>query len=270
MKLVWGMVLVVAVQAMTSCQAYKRDLMLQFDENFSAKDVEKSINQAYNNYVIRPGDLVRFDVFTNDGERLSDPNYELSIQQGSQQVAQIKEKLTYLVMADGTCRFPMIGIVSILGLTINQAEELIQEAFNAFYTDTFVKLRLANRRVVLLGAIGGGQAGSGGQVIPLDNENVNILEVLALAGGINQGGKVGAIKLVRGDINNPEIFELDLSTLSGMKKGGMIVQPGDVIYVEPWRRSFRETLSDISPVLSLISSVTTLVFIIQRSNTNKK
>ena len=215
MKLIWGIVLIAAIQVLTSCQAYKRDLMLQFDENFTAEDVEKSIDRASENYVIKTGDLIRFDVFTNDGERLSDPNNELSSQQGNSQASQSKEKFTYLVMADGTCRFPMIGVVSMQGLTILQAEELIQESFNEFYTDAFVKIRPANRRVVLLGAIGGGQAGSGGTVIPLENENVNILEVLALAGGVNQGGKVGSIKLVRGDLNNPKVFAMDLSTISG-------------------------------------------------------
>ena len=262
MRLIWATGLIATIQLLTSCQAYKRDLMLQFDKGFSASDVEKIVDRATENYVIRPGDLIRLDVFTNDGERLSDPNFELSSQQGNQQLAQIKEKFTYLVMADGTCRFPLIDVISIEDLTVDQAEELIQEAFNEFYTDAFVKLRPANRRVVLLGAIDGGEVGSGGKVIPLDNENVNILEVLALAGGVNQGGKVGSIKLVRGNLNDPRVFDINLSTISGLKKGGIIIEPGDVIYIEPWRRPFRETLRDVSPVLSLITSATTLVFVI--------
>jgi len=266
MRFIWALLLITAIQSLTGCQAYKRDLMLQFDEEFSAADVQKSIDRVSANYVIRTGDYLRFDVFTNEGERLVDPNFELSIQGNNQQLTQLKDRFTYLVQADGTCRFPMVGKISLDGLTIDQAEEMLQESFDASYTDSFVKLRPANRRVVVLGAIGGGQAGSGGAVIPLDNENVNVLEMIALAGGINQGGRVGSIKLIRGDLSDPRVFDINLSTISGMKKGGMIVESGDVIYVEPWRRPFRETLRDITPVISLVTSVTTLIFVIQNSN----
>ena len=157
--------------------------------------------------------------------------------------------------------------ISVEGLTINAAEEMLQEAFNKFYKEAFIKLRPANRRVVVLGAVGGGQGGSGGAVIPLDNENINILEVLALAGGVDQGGKVESIKLIRGDLQDPQVFEMNLGTIDGLKRGGMIVESGDVIYVEPWRRPFRETLTDVSPVISILSSTITLIFVIQ--NTTK-
>jgi len=261
MKFTWGILLIVAMQMMSGCRAYKRDLMLQFDENFSASDVQKSVDRAAANYVIRPGDYLSLAVFTNDGERLVDPNNELAGNRQSQST-QRKDDFEYLVLADGTCRFPMIGIVSVIDLTTNQAEELVQEAFDEYYKGSFVKLEPTNRRVVVLGATAGG-----GAVIPLPDENVSILEVLALAGGIEQGAKVESIKLIRGDLNNPLVFDMDMSTISGMKRGSMIVEPGDMIYVEPWRRPFRSTLQDISPILGLVSTTLTLVFVIQSSTT---
>jgi len=250
--------LIIAMQLMSGCKAYKRDLILQFDEDFSASDVQKSVDRAAANYVIRPGDYLSLDVFTNDGERLVDPNNELGANQQSQST-QRKDSFEYLVLADGTCRFPMIGVVSVIDLTTNQAEELIQEAFDEYYKGSFVKLEPTNRRVVVLGAA------AGGGVIPLPNENVNVLEVLALAGGIEQGGEVESVKLIRGDLSNPLVFDMDLSTISGMKRGVTLVEPGDIIYIEPWRRPFKQTLQDVAPVLSLISSSLTLIFVIQNS-----
>jgi polysaccharide export outer membrane protein len=101
--------------------------------------------------------------------------------------------------------------------------------------------------------------------VPLQNEHTNVLEVLALAGGIQQGAKVESIKLVRGGLNEPQIYNIDLSTISGMQQSGMIVEPDDIIYLEPWRRPFRQTIQDVAPVISLITSATTLVFVIQNS-----
>ena len=266
MKYIWGLMVIVALHLLTSCQAYKRDLMLQFDEKFDASAVEKSVERAALNYIIRPGDYIRLDIFTNDGERLIDPNFELmQNMQGGQQMTQFKDRFVYLVMMDGTCRLPKVGTISVQGLTINEAEELLQETYNDFYRDSYVKIRPANRRAIVLGGINGRQSGGGGAVIPLDNENMTVLEVLALAGGVEQGAKVSSIRLVRGDLNEPKVYEINLSTIDGMKQSGMIVESGDVIYVEPWRRPFRETVRDVSPILSVVTSVTTLVFVIQNS-----
>lgn len=269
MKHFWAIPVLATVLLSSGCRAYKRDLMLQFDERFDASKVEKSVEKAHENYVIRPGDFIRLDVFTNGGERLIDPNMELMEGGGgSQQMMQFRDRFTYLVMDDGTSRLPKVGIQKLDGLTINEAEEMLQEMYEAFYLDAFVKIRPANRRVVVLGAIGTAQLGSGGAVVPLDNENMTVLEVLALAGGVQQGGKVESIRLVRGELSNPQVFEIDLSTLAGMQMSGMVVETGDIIYVEPWRRPFRETVRDVSPILSVVTSVTTLVFVI--SNTNNR
>jgi polysaccharide export outer membrane protein len=269
MKNIWLLVPIMVMQILSGCQAYKRDLMLQFDERFDASAVEKSVDRAALNYIIQPGDYIRVDVFTNDGERLIDPNFELMQNMaGGQQMTQVKDRFVYLVMVDGTCRLPKLGTISVDGLTINEAEELLQESYNDFYRESFVKIRPANRRAIVLGATNGMQGRiGGGQVVPLDNENMTVLEVLALAGGIEQGGKVSSIRLVRGELNDPKVFDIDLSTIAGMKQTGMIVESGDVIYIEPWRRPFRETLRDVSPILSVLTSVTTLVFVIQNSNT---
>ena len=99
-------------------------------------------------------------------------------------------------------------------------------------------------------------------VLPLENENTNLLEVLALAGGLNKDSKAHNIRLLRGDLNDPEVYLIDLSTVEGMKQSLVPVQPGDVIYVEPVRRVVSESLKDITPVLSILTSTLTLIILI--------
>ncbi|MEM6830107.1 MAG: polysaccharide export protein EpsE, partial [Bacteroidota bacterium] len=77
--------------------------------------------------------------------------------------------------------------------------------------------------------------------------------------GIEFGAKAQNIKLIRGDL----VYQIDLSTISGMKKTNMDVEPGDVIYIEPWRRPWLEALRDVAPALSLVSSVLTLIVVVQ-------
>jgi polysaccharide export outer membrane protein len=63
---------------------------------------------------------------------------------------------------------------------------------------------------------------------------------------------------LRGD----QVFVADFSTFEGYTRHNMIVAPGDVIYVEPIRRPFSEGLRDYGPLISIITSLTTLIVVI--------
>ena len=212
---------------------------------------------AERNYVIQVDDLLSLDVFTNDGERIIDPDFEL------QQVAGINNQnaieFNYLVQIDGQADLPMIGKVKLEGLTIDRAETILEGLYNEFYKDVFVRLAFTNKRVILLGA-------TGGQVIPLVNQNMTLVEVLALSGGLEFGAKSHNIRVIRGPLSNPTVFEVNLNTVEGMKQSVIAIEPGDIIYVEPWRRPFFEVLRDISPVLSATTSIIAFVVLINNIN----
>ena len=164
----------------------------------------------------------------------------------------------------------MVGRIRLSGLSLLQADSVLAIRFNEYYKETFVSTRVANNRVVVLGA-------SGGQVISLTNDNMNLLEVLALAGGVDGGGGGGGsglyrnggradnIRIIRGDLKNPRVQQIDLSTLNGMRRANLQVEPNDIIYVEPIRRPLLDALTEAGPLLSLTSLVlTTTLFLISR------
>ena len=202
--------------------------------------------------MLKPNDVLLLDVFTNEGERLIDPNQELMTNPGQQQQQQFRDRFQYIIQANGMATFPMIGDVKLEGMTLFEAELEIAKRFDRVYKGSFVKLRITNRRVFVLGA-------PGGRVVPIPNENTSIIEVLASAEGLEMGAKAQNIKLIRGK----DVYRINLSTISGMRETNMNVAPGDVIYVEPWRRPWLETLRDVSPALSLVSSVLTLIVVVQ-------
>lgn len=238
-----------------SCKAYKQDVMFKLDEDFTEQDLSVAIDQAERNYVIQVDDMLSLDVFTNNGERIVDPNNEL---QQNMQGMQNRPTFNYLVQTDGTVKFPIVGTLKIDSLTLDQAELLLQKKYDEFYKQSFVKLQFANKRVVVLGA-----TPSGGQIIRLANENVSLVEVLAMAGGLEMGSKAQNIKVIRGKLSDPEVYQINLSTVSGMKQSMLDIEPGDIIYIEPWRRPFVEGTKDIAPILSLLSSTLALVLVLQ-------
>lgn len=254
MKNIPAIAFVLLIPFAFSCKSYQPNVMFKADnEDLAAlraisEDVER-------NYSIRKNDYLTLSVYTNAGERIVDPDFELS-QDVQRNIYQERDRHRYLVQADGMVKLPIIGPIELEGLTLAEAEKTLEKAYGAYYNDPFVKLSYDNKRVIVLGAIGG-------QVIPLENENVNLLEALALAGGLNDQSKAYNIRLIRGDVNNPEVYLIDLSTIEGMRKANLDVMPNDIIYVEPVRRMVSESLRDITPVLSLVTSLFTLVILVR-------
>ena len=142
-----------------------------------------AVNRTERNYVIQPNDILDVRVNTNKGERILDPNGELQFGQpggglpargsapaGGQNGGGARPRNTgqgagtsasgseFLVQADGTVVLPMVGRMRLSGLSLLQADSVLAIRFNEYYKETFVSTRVANNRVVVLGA-------SGGQVI---------------------------------------------------------------------------------------------------------
>jgi polysaccharide export outer membrane protein len=229
--------------------------MLKPENGTYTHDLEYARYLAEKNYRIQVGDKLEIRVYTNEGERIIDPDYELQKDLNTNTIR--KEESIYLVKKDGRMKIPMIGDISLEGMTLSEAEDILQNEFGEFYKDPYIILEFVNKRVVVLGM-------EGGHVVPLENENMNLLEVLALAGGIPEDMKVRNIRIIRGDLNNPDVQIVDLTTIQGMQSADLNIYSGDIIYVEPVVRVFSESTRELIPLISIITSFVALILAIQR------
>ncbi|HEY3404940.1 MAG TPA: polysaccharide biosynthesis/export family protein [Ohtaekwangia sp.] len=216
-----------------------------------AQAMKTSATMAEKNYVIQKNDLLELEVYTSKGERLIDPDSYLQEDRPDSKNEGVTETPSYLVDEKGIVKFPMVGEIKITDLTLRQAEDILQTEYAKYYKDVFVVLKCTSKRVVVLGA-------PGGQVIPLTYENMRLTEVLALAKGVSNDAKATNIRVLRGN----EVYITDLSTFEGYQKNNLIMESGDVIYVEPIRRPFTEALRDYGPLISVITSLTTLIVVV--------
>ncbi|HEY8402003.1 MAG TPA: polysaccharide biosynthesis/export family protein [Cytophagaceae bacterium] len=234
-----------------SCKLYTQNRMFRTHQEYVVDSIQRLVENAEKRYVIQKDDYLQLKVYTNGGERVIDPDLELvkPIQQGQRLEHQ------YLVRENGYVKLPMVGDVYLEGYSLYQADSLLQIKYEAFYNTPFVVTTLVNRRVVVLGPMGG-------KVVPLENPNMNVIEAIAIYGGITYEGKAYNIKLIRGDLKNPDVQIIDLSTIEGMRKANLRLLPNDIIYIEPGRRILSESVRDIAPVIGLLTNLVTLILVI--------
>jgi protein involved in polysaccharide export with SLBB domain len=250
--------------------------------------LRRAVNRTARNYTIHANDLLNIQVFTNKGEKLIDPNGELrfgspSTTGGGGAIASpaasgglgsrggssatIPGSTQFVVQADGTVRLPLVDRVSLQGLSLIQADSVLKVRYSEYYKEPFIKTAVTNNRVVILGA-------PGGLVVNLAHDNMNLLEVLALAGGpdggasggstgiARNGGRIDNIRIIRGDLKNPQVQFINLNTIEGMRKGNLQVEPNDIIYVQPVRRPLLDNLADATPVLSVATTLLSAISIV--------
>ena len=294
--LLLGLPVLLLFSSCRSTRYYKARTMLRLtDENGKQLNKQQiaqlraAVNRTARNYLIQPNDYVDVRVYTNKGEKILDPNGELQFGGGPAGSSAPRptagrggatsgasggsgSNTEFLVQADGTVVLPLVSRVRISGLSLLQADSVLKEKYSEFYQEPFVTTRVTNNRVFILGS-------PGGQVISLVNDNMNLLEVLALAGGVDgggggggelyrYGGKVSNIRIIRGDLKDPQVQLVDLSTLAGMRRANLQMEPNDIVYIEPIRRPFLEALTDAAPLFSaasiLLTTTTILITVFRR------
>lgn len=214
-------------------------------------DYEYDVDQTIGNveYRVSPNDIVSMSVYTNDGFKLIDITTSAESVTSRLNNMNNNTNVQFLVEPDGMIKLPIIGKFKIAGMTIREAEKSLEAQYANFYNKPFVVIRVVNRRVTVFPGTGGS-----GRVVNLDNESTTVIEALALAGGITNTGKAKKIKLIRGDLRNPKVILIDLSTLEGLKQGNLLLQANDIIYVEPVPRLSQEVLTQITPIVGIITS----------------
>ena len=235
-----------------SCKGYKQNILLQTPEGYAVEEINKKSWDVESQYLIQPNDQLGVMVFSNKGERIIDPDFELSQDININQ-ANSKPELKYQVSHDGMVKLPMIGQIKLVGLNLREAEKEVETKYQEYYATPFVNISFLNKRITVVGEVN--------KVIPLNNENTHLIEVLSLADAVNNNIKVQNIRVVRSE----QVFVYDLSKIDGLKGANMIMQPGDIVYIEPVRRPFVESIRDYGPVISVVTSITAIIAILTRN-----
>ena len=252
--------LVVGLLFLNSCKMYTSNIILKTEKE--TLNWKQTYQKVIVEYPISIGDKIQFSVFTNSGENIIEPSGKLvKVETSSTSTSSSTEStggISYEVLENGTCHFPLIGRINVLGLKISQIDSMLAQKYETYYNDVYIISKVINRKVVVINGIAG-------QLIPF-RPNMNLFEVIALGGGLSNTAKAYNIRIVRGDLNKPEITVVNLATVKSMKETIVNIMPYDIIYIEPVRKPVTESISDNIVFLNITQLIFTFYIIFNNTN----
>lgn len=167
----------------------------------------------------------------------------------------------YLIDKNGEIEFPVVGKVKFAGLTIYEAENMVQKMASEYLEEPVVKVRLLNFRYTIIGEVNGR-----GETINTFNNRLSMMEAIGLARGMGELADLRNVKIVRQHENTASIHYVNLLEEDFISSPYYYVHPNDIIIVpplrqRPFRNYFSENLGIIVSTLSLLILVLNLLAI---------
>ena len=137
---------------------------------------------------------------------------------------------------------------ALLGLVGEVGE--VTEAYKKYLRNPYVSVKILNQRLFVLGEV------NAPGVVPLHSGTMTLFEALATAGDLTIDGKRTDILIIRGDLRNPQIREIDLTNIKKLKLASLILRPNDIVYVQPRDfKAFNKGLSEKAEFFNFLNTV---------------
>ncbi len=158
----------------------------------------------------------------------------------------------YQVDAHGEVTLPLMGKVTVKGLTLFACEEAITAKAKEFLKELTVKVRLLNFRITVMGEV----------VRPGVYYNYNpiftVMDAISTAGGITNSSDLQKVLLVRTTPEGSQSYYLDVSSKESLSSPGYYLQPNDIVIIEPAK--YKDVQLRL-PIYQIIISATVAVLL---------
>lgn len=161
---------------------------------------------------------------------------------------------TYRVDVDGMVHLPAVGKVLLAGLTRREATRKLQDLYGSkeYLNDPIIDLSIVNLKVTLLGEF----AKQGNFLLTRDN--TSLIDIIGESGGLTKTADPKALKIIRGDKNNPEIIYVNLNDINSLASRKLILQNNDLLYIPPTKGAamadrLQKTNNILQPLLVVVN-----------------
>lgn len=172
----------------------------------------------------------------------------------------------FKVDARGNIRIPTLGEMPVLGLTVDEVRENIEERLLKDYfkaaANIFVTVKLAGIRYTINGEIGN----SGSDIIPRDQ--ATIMEAIGNSGDIPITGDKTNVIVIRQYPLGQKVHHIDLTSIDAMSSPYYYIQPNDLIIINPLPQKsigFGTTgLQSFTTILGIVAALTSTILLFIR------
>ncbi len=164
----------------------------------------------------------------------------------------------YRVDPEGFVALPVLGRVKLSNLTRIEAERFLEAKYKEnLLNDPIITIDIINAKVTLLGEFQ--RQGN----FNLVKEGTNLIELIGEAGGFNNRANKRRIKIIRGNVDNPEVILVNLENINSLADKKLVMQNNDIVYAETKKIYDRtDKLTVVSPVIQTILIVVNTAIII--------
>jgi polysaccharide export outer membrane protein len=243
MKLVYSIPFLLVLVFFSACTSTKSINYLQDNksDNIKAEELIKTMRLQESQYKLQPADRLLLNVFTLTDEQinfLKKPDLELVLD------------------SKGQVEVPVIGLVTISGLTIREAEQKLKTVMAEYLKSPSVTIKLMNFNVTVIGEVG-----NQGTFLATEPK-VNILEAIGKAGGLSENANLGNVRIVRSENNTAKIYRINLLEDNSLLSPNFYLQPNDIVLVGPLKPTVQnqQRSATISMVMSIVVTVTSLIW----------
>ncbi|WP_242919087.1 polysaccharide biosynthesis/export family protein [Pontibacter liquoris] len=239
-----------------SCVPQKKLLLLQENPQVAnqgkADALLKTFDLQPQVYTLKPGDVLSLKV-------QSTTPAEYNFLGSPAVVAGAEDPVLsgYTLDATGNILLPVVGKVDLNGLTMPEARAKVTATLKPYLSDPTVNIRLLTFRYTVLGEVGGQ-----GQYTTYQ-DNINVLEAIASAGGFGPYSNRENIKLIRYENGQAKLYKFSLLDDDIIAMKNFYLQPNDMIVIDPLPAKYvKENL--LANVSLTISIATTLILLVTR------
>lgn len=261
MNRVLVVIALVFISLLSSCIPHKDIVYLQ-NKNTATDSLQLMVEQQ-KPYRVQINDIlnIRIKVLDQDNVSIFNPIGEGNLNASASERAYFDG---FTVDTHGMIRVPELGLLSVLGYTTTEIEELIKNRLlSEQFKETaniFITVKLSGLRYTAMGEVGS----PGTQV--LFQERVNIFQAIANVGEIPLTGDRKDVLVIRQYPQGQQIHHLNLTDVNVMNSPYYYIQPNDMIYVKPLKQKTwgtgttgRETLATVISVLGVLTTTILLL-----------
>lgn len=209
---------------------------------------------SYTPYILKPGDAISLQVIS-----LTPEQYNL-YNESNQRSNNLDPLLNGYVLNDsGYVRIPIVGKVYLKELTVEQAEDVLSERLSKVFKQASVNVKLLSYNFTVLGEVS-----SPGR-FTIYEEDINLLEALAMAGDVTEFGDKSKIQITRFEDNKPRIAYINALEQEFLNSEFFVIRPGDMINVIPLKvKNTRKY--QLANYGILLSTITVILLILNTTN----